>query len=160
ILDQLRHGSSHRLEHQYGPVEPGELPQPGIRPLRPEERGDERISCHDQIRKGTDLDDPALVTRRFGVAIRATALLIRGLGLALPGMRPAAGVDEPGMAHVLRDLEVGERLDLVRLAVVEAGRMETTPIFERGGPPARVVVASGAEQIRRALPRVLQPYGS
>ena len=95
-------------EHQDGAVEPGELPQPGIRPLRREDRADERISGDDQVRERAELDDPILVSGRFGVAISIALGLILGRGPALPGMTSAAGIDEPGMADILRDIEVGE----------------------------------------------------
>ena len=72
-------------------MEPGELPQPGIRTLRPEERGDERISRDDQIREGAELDDPVLVTGRFGVAISVAVGLILGLVWLSQGCRPPPG---------------------------------------------------------------------
>src|SRR5262245_60565855 len=160
ILDQLRHRVPHRPEHRDGAVQPGELPQPGVRPLPLEERADQRIPRDDQVREGAELDHPILVTGRLGIAIAIAPGLVLRFGLALPGMAAAAGVGEPRMAHVLRDPEVGERFDRLRLAVVETCGLQTRPFLERGSPRARVVIAAGAEQIRRALARVLQSDGS
>jgi hypothetical protein len=120
---QLCHRASHRLEHHDGAVEPGELPQPRVGPLPIEERAQERIARDHQIRKGPELNDLILITGRLGLAISIAPGVVLRFGLALPGMAPAAGIREPSMAQVLRDLEVGERFDRFRLAVVEPRRL-------------------------------------
>ena len=135
IREQLRHRASHRLEHRDGAVEPGRIAAATCSaPPRSKNERDERIARDHQVREGAELDDPILVTGRLGVAISIALGLVLRLGLALPGMASAAGIGEPGMAHVLRDLEVRERLDRLRLAVVEAGRLQARPFLERGGP--------------------------
>src|SRR5262249_32672612 len=81
-------------------------------------------------------------------------------GLAVPGVSSTARIDEPGMTHMLRDPGVGEWLDRVRLAIIEPPRQQAMTLIERGTPPLRIVVATGAEQIRCTPPGALQPDGS
>src|SRR5271166_7124299 len=119
VCAELVHRLAHRLEHPYSAVKPRELPQPRVRSLRLEKRGDERIAADDQVGQRSELHDTIVVAGGLGVAVLRPAGAARRHGPAVPGMAGAAGIHVPGVADVLADLPLAEGLNPLALAVVE-----------------------------------------
>src|SRR5262245_51779043 len=141
-------------------MQPGKLPQPGIRTFRQEERGDERIASDHQVGEGAELHDLILVTGRFGIAVLLAVGCVGGPGLALPRMACAARVDKLGIAHMLGNIEVREGLDCVCVAVIETRWLQTMALLKRGMPFFWVIVTSSAQQMWCPFASVRQSDGA
>src|SRR5262245_38494228 len=156
---QLRHRSPHLPQGEDRSVETAELPQPGVGTFCLEEGGNEWVLGHHQVGERAELDDLIVVAARLGVTVGFSGSEI-GHRVALPGVTTTARIDEPGVADVLGNAEVRERLDLAGFTVVMPGLLEAGAALKGRCPLLRIEVAPGTEQVRHPRARAVQADGA